>query len=424
MAVSFPNFLAAPIIRPDYSGIGNAVNNFYKGYDMPKDALLKEIQAKFAEPTAKANLKSADLRNAYQEILNQYAPSEREQSLKTGDLNNKKSQMQLDQIALALQQDKALQEQFQRALGGQGNVPQQEAMAQQQSGMPQSMVPNAPLMPQFQQGQRPLPGMPQGLPIQPQVPGMTMAAPGMVSPPMGALSQTGAPASSTSPEEVVTKKGLPHLAGIDQMYDSNPLSRAFLEKRGYKKTQETKLDNKTGKITTITTYPSGKVTSSSVIPDQSSNTSDGIPLTNKVLNSAVSQVRGIDAVMPYIDKLIAMGEKDELPISHSGWWNPLSFTDAQASYHGLLSEALDKYMNATGLNITDKSLDTVREILQRRGGESTKHYIQRLKDAKLGKIKDRKMNVSMIQKGLKKNPNFMTDSSDNKSYSSNEWEAI
>lgn len=56
MAIQFPNFLGVPIQKPDYSGVGDIVSNYYSGKEMPKDDLIKAVQAQFAQPTAEATL--------------------------------------------------------------------------------------------------------------------------------------------------------------------------------------------------------------------------------------------------------------------------------------------------------------------------------------------------------------------------------
>lgn len=70
MAVQFPNFLNAQILKPDYSGIGDALQNVLAGYEgaqRPRqlkdeaetrrlDNILKAVQAEYAKPEAQAKL--------------------------------------------------------------------------------------------------------------------------------------------------------------------------------------------------------------------------------------------------------------------------------------------------------------------------------------------------------------------------------
>ena len=93
MAIQFPNFLGVPVRTPDYSGIGDIVNNYYAGKAMPQDALIKAVQAKFAEPTA-------------------------EQGLLTSQLTNKKSQLEISKLSQEMATQRAFEQMLRGALGG------------------------------------------------------------------------------------------------------------------------------------------------------------------------------------------------------------------------------------------------------------------------------------------------------------------
>lgn len=427
MAIQFPNFLAAQTQKPDYSGIGDSIENFYKGYNMPKDALIKEIQAKFAQPNAEADLKNTQLRNAYQSILNQYAPSEKKQSLETGRLTNKKSQMDIDKLATELAEQQEFERQLRLAFSGgnpQGSPgsPSMTPSPAQPAGMP-------PLMPNANQGMPPLPGMPKGLPMPPQTPGMTMAGSPPGAPPsyttdlqdigtdpskmdakyrkfdqMGnapiapmpqaiapnaPAPQMAAPSAVPPPEplnEVVVAKGQPQLAGIDAMYENNPLSRAFLEKKGYKKTQEIKFDNKTGKTTIITTYPSGKVTVQA--SSGGGTTGDGMPLTNKMVSKHQGIIAAVDNAVPIIEEILKKpttftGKVQQYPRS-SGLlpgmgWLP-GFGSESTKYEALVSSALDSLVGAYGLPSTNEGIETVKKQLLIGHNETDAAYKRRLRD--------------------------------------------
>lgn len=87
MAVQFPNFLAAQLVKPDYSGIGDLFNNYYGGKALrqqdiigqnqaqaaPLELLMKQIQAEFARPSAEAALSGAKLGNQGKSLSNQQA---------------------------------------------------------------------------------------------------------------------------------------------------------------------------------------------------------------------------------------------------------------------------------------------------------------------------------------------------------------
>lgn len=425
MAINFPNFLAATLNKPDYSGIGDSVSNFYKGYDMPKDALIKEIQAKFAQPNAEADLQSTQLKNAYQSILNKYLPSEKDQSLTSGRLSNRKSQMDIDKAVLELQQQKALENQFRMALGGapQGEGAPSSAPMMPSPSPPQSnpmppMMPNAPMMPQG--GGMTLPGMPKGLPMPPAIPGMTMigsslaggaplsSMPNTASAGMPNASPEGMPLSAANPavaqpslqqpapeapNEVVITKGSPQLAGIDAMYDSNPLSRSFLEKKGYKKTQEVKFDNKTGRTTIVTKYPSGKVTvQASNLPTTGE---EGAPLTSKMVSKHQNVVASVDVAAPVLKQLADMGS-----YPRQGWYRGGQY----AEYEGLVSQAVDSVLGAFGLPMTNEGLKTIRDQIEIRTFETPSHYKNRIEKL----IKDLRVrqqySANEVKKSIKNPP--------------------
>lgn len=76
MAIQFPNFLNAQTAKPDYSGLADIVSNYYAGKQMPKDDLIKAVQAQFAKPKAEEELKQTKLKNIYQELVNQFTPED------------------------------------------------------------------------------------------------------------------------------------------------------------------------------------------------------------------------------------------------------------------------------------------------------------------------------------------------------------
>lgn len=88
MPIQFPNFLNAQTHKPDFSGIGDIVENYYRGKMMLKEDLIKAVQAKFAQPNAEANLKSTQLQNLYQEIINQFAPEKNRTEIEGSKLKN------------------------------------------------------------------------------------------------------------------------------------------------------------------------------------------------------------------------------------------------------------------------------------------------------------------------------------------------
>jgi hypothetical protein len=321
-----------------------------------------------------------------------------------------------------------------------------------------AMIPNAPA-----QGAMPLPGQPKGLPVPTPTPGMSLVgsapagmppapiqngAPAAAMPsasPAGLPMNAGTPADAAAqpslppqqpeaPNEVVVKKGEPSLAGVDAMYDSNPLSRAFLEKKGYKKTQDVKFDNKTGRTTIITKYPSGKVTvtASSAPPPVGDN---GIPLTNKMISKHQNIISSIDNALPIIDQILDEGEK---PQGLAKRWEPYprdswrglgmipGFQSQSTKYEALVSSALDSLIGAYGLPSTNEGIDTVKKQLLIGHGETDSHYRKRLKELVKDLQRRKSYSASEVKKSNKITPvdSSAGGASDQDTYSSNEWEQV
>jgi hypothetical protein len=74
MAFNLPNFVGQNY-TPDYSGIGDVVQNYYQGKVAPSQALVEQVKAMFAQPNAEADLQKTQLENIGQEIKNRFAPA-------------------------------------------------------------------------------------------------------------------------------------------------------------------------------------------------------------------------------------------------------------------------------------------------------------------------------------------------------------
>lgn len=415
MAIQFPNFLGVPINKADYSGIANAVDNFYSGYNMPKDALIKEIQAKFAQPTAEAELKKANLANEYQTLLNQFLPENQKQSLLSSKLSNRKAQLEIDKYLQDIAQQKALENQLKVALsGGSSAMP-----ASTQNAMPSmQMTANQPLI---QSGAKPsmaLPDMQQTN----QIPSANAAnvANASAMPNMANAAPAPATAPMEMPNEVIVSKGSPHLSGIDMMYESNPLSRAFLEKKGYKKSQQIKFDNKTGRTTIITKWPSGKVTTQS---SGGTPVSDEAPLTTANITKQQGIISSIDNTLPVIDEILKLdkskkGNFEYEPYPRSSGvipglgWIP-GYQSKSANYEAMVSSALDTLLGAYGLPKTNEGIETVKKQLLIGHGETDTAYKKRLQNLIEDLKRRRAYSQNLIKKSNKIQPvSSMPDYSD------------
>ena len=445
MAIQFPNFLAAQTANPDYSGIGNAFENYYAGKAMPKDDLIKAVQAEFARPTA-------------------------EQALLSSKLSNRKSQLDINKLVMEAQQQKELEDQLRRALGGGGSPAQAQPQAMTPS---QSPSPSAAGMPPLMSGGAPAqsPAMPAGNPVSQAItqaiqgggaggaqPSYTTnlqdtgtdvskmdpryrkfdqmasapAAPN--APDQGAIAPT-APAPQQQPpqednlHEIVVAKGAPQLAGIDAMYDSNPLSRAFLEKKGYKKVQEVKFDNKTGRTTIITKYPSGKVTVQGTASTASEG--EGVPLTNKMVSKHQGIISAVDNASPIIQQILDLDDKKswEPYPRNSGYqpglgWVP-GYQSKSTNYEALVSSALDSLIGAYGLPSTNEAVETVKKQLLIGHGETDKAYKKRLKNLLEDLNRRKNYSASEIKRTNKISPIDSSAggaTSDDGTYSSDQWE--
>lgn len=436
MAIQFPDFLRVPVTPRDYSGVSDAVSNYYAGYNMPKDAMIKAVQAKFAEPNAQEDLRSTQLRNAYQAILNQYAPESQKQSILSTRLANQQAQTELSQQA-------ELERQLRIALSG-GN-PGAMPTSSSQPMLPNTAMPPNARMPMPSGGQAPL--MTPQSQIPPQLPPaiasrMTAVNPAaMLGGDMGnaptapsggsnapnapvapviatnALPASAASAPAASDATVITE-GAPNLAGVDALYDSSPLSRAFLEKKGFKKTQEVKFDNKTGRTTVLTKYPSGKVTMQSS-GGVGGNTDEGFPLTNKMISKHQGIISSVDVAVPVLKQLADMGS-----YPRQSWVKG----DQYAQYQGLVSQAVDSVLGSFGLPMTNEGLQTIKDQIEIKTFETPSHYKKRITKL-IDDLRSRqKYSAGEVKKSNKIQPIDTSASGNNadsdNTYSSNDWEAV
>jgi hypothetical protein len=291
--------------------------------------------------------------------------------------------------------------------------------------------------------------MPQGLPMPPGVGGMTMVGSpppvvqnGAASPiaPSAPSADANAPsmpnaapmaqtAAAEQPEdlhEVVVAKGAPQLAGIDAMYDSNPLSRAFLEKKGFKKSQEVKFDNKTGRTTIITKYPSGKVTTQ-ISANTASGADSGFPLTNKMISKHQNIISSIDNAIPRIEKILDEGKGFQPYPRTFGMGLVPGFMSQSSKYDAQVKSALDSLMGAYGLPSTDKGLETVHAQIQIGHGETIPAYKRRLKELVQDLKRRKAYSENEVKRSNKIQPIDTTASgagagSEEPTFSSDEWE--
>ena len=412
MAVQFANYLSAPLNKPDYSALGDVVNNYYAGKAMPKDDLIKRIQAEFARPNA-------------------------EQALLSSRLSNQKAGLDIRKLAQDLAQQAQLEKMLRTALagGGQSSTPAQmpQGMPSNQppmpmpgqeapGGMPMPSMPNQPRMtyqdplmqmlsqnmkPAGMPGMNPMPAAQSQQPMPQAMPSQPMQTKVGAFPDMQQPEQPQAPQHPADVEQVITE-GNPRLAAIDQLYDTNPLSREFLEKKGFKKKTEIKFNQKTGMTSVLTTLPSGRVTLKQVGDPKRD---DGIPLTSNQITKHQNVVSSVDNVLPVLDKIKKLQDTPRWVVPFVGSGNE------QAVYDGLVNQALDSLMGAFGMPKTDSGMKSVLEQVQIGHFESQAAYKKRIQSL-IEDLKDRrKYSSNAAKKAID-----LGGGSNESGFSSGEWE--
>lgn len=428
MAIQFPNFLGVPVRTPDYSGFGDMVENYYKGKAMPKDDLIKAIQAEFARPNAEESLKSSKLSNSGKRLSNQH------------------EQLNINQLMQEIKEKKAFEDQLRQALSGgaagamganpgaTGAAQQMPAGAPPMGNQPMGMNPALAQALGQQGGQQGLPAgattdlqADQGLDITKMAPryrkfdqmasGLPMSAykgGDQSAPDQASAASSPMPQAAPEPEaphEIVISAGQPHLAGIDAMWDNNPLSREFLKKKGYEKKQDIKFNAKTGQTTIITKYPSGTVTTQTVGTGVGGGTGEA-PLTNKMVSKHQGIIAAVDVAVPVLKELGEMGSYPRQSIYRGGQY---------AEYEGKVSQAIDSVLSAFGLPSTNEGLKTIRDQIEIKTFETPSHYKKRMEKL-IEDLKSRqKYSAGEVKKTLKNPPmSSGSDESDVQSMSDDE----
>jgi hypothetical protein len=420
MAIQFPNFLAAQLMKPDYSGLGDIVSNFYAGKEMPKNDLIKQIQAEFARPNAEQTLQGLKLGNV------------------GAGLTNQKSMLEIAKFKREQAQEAEIQRLFSNALRNGGNIGVNPAQSSapmpsfQQPQMNNPAIVNA-LQNQLQQnsGASNAPTAPSLNPIAPFAP-TSREMPSTFTQPMEQQAQSANQPTEQAPAnnnmQVITE-GTPRLASIDTLWDQNPLSREFLKKKGFEKKTDVKFDQKTGQTRVITTYPSGKTTLEIIGTPGGAN--GEVPITTANVTKNQSIISAIDNTIPVIKDILALDkgttkntEWEPYPRS-SGFqpglgWLP-GYQSKSTNYEGLVSSALDTLLGAYGLPKTNEGIETVKKQLLIGHGETDSAYKARL-NRLIKDLERRKDYSSSLLKKATKNP--PRDSGAGETYSSDEYEVV
>lgn len=463
MAVQLPNFLAAGIQKPDYSGLSDIFDNYYAGKNMPRqdkineyqakgaplDFLMKQIQAKFAEPNAEAALTGVKLGNQGK------------------SLSNRQMQMTIQKLHQELKNQAEVQAAMQKGASGggmqmgggagvgmgggmgggqtpnmmpQGTDPNMMPMggnspsmgAQDPSMMPEapSMMPNAPQAPmggaegvrQQQAGTALQKGLMEVMQHQAMKNQQTpMTAPLMEDHPAerSEIQNVAQMPNRSRTQLQEIEAGSPAAYGIDELWDAKPHLRPYIVKQGFKaKEIKPSYDKKSGMMQVQTTWPSGRITVKTIKPEQEEDTGNEIPLSKPTLVKVENETRGIDALLPYMDSLIEMSKptyiapgvpKTKLPMVN------LMPSNAGVAYRAAVNKGLESFMSASTLPRTDTSIKKVEAIMTRGHGEDDPTYHKRLLADKKEMLEKRAKNIQMLKKGINKFGSNATDNSDEKS---------
>ena len=198
--------------------------------------------------------------------------------------------------------------------------------------------------------------------------------------------------------ENVVNAGNPNFYHLDELYNSNPLARKLLESKGFKQSQVTKVDPKTGITSVITTNPSGKVT----VSQSGVASNNGFsPLTNKTRSTLQAQKQAIPQLKEVIEKLKNTPSPVELPLPYGV--GKAYRASSRAEHDALVNLGKDTFVKAKGLNVTDKSLETGAHILDRKPYETDSSYHKRLDNLSESLNEDEKSVNKSLKKGISTN---------------------
>lgn len=181
------------------------------------------------------------------------------------------------------------------------------------------------------------------------------------------LGNMGAPTNNPN----VMAQGNPELKYIDEMYDKHPEYRKKLEAAGYKQTQTTKFDPKTGTSTVITTKPSGEVQIHTNKPQSTGYT----PLTQKTASQHQTVISAAENAIPDIDKLLKLDipKQGVLSVFHP---------ENQSTYADITGGLIESLLAAFNLPKTESGIKKIEDKILRHANESEKHYKDRLRETR------------------------------------------
>lgn len=193
--------------------------------------------------------------------------------------------------------------------------------------------------------------------------------------------------------EQILNSGNPKLERLNEVYDNYPQYRKKLEDMGYKKTQTTKYDPKTGIASVMTTYPNGKVTVQATVPESGENN----PATMAIRTASQKTINAIHNATPIIDKLIQDTKNGDVP---GQWIGHYFHPDLQAAYFSNVIQSSDTLAGGLGFPATNEGLHQAQQTIIRKPRESDAGYIKRLEDLKVDMATRKKNAQVILEKGV------------------------
>lgn len=131
----------------------------------------------------------------------------------------------------------------------------------------------------------------------------------------------------------------------------------------------------------------------------------GDEATRSFVTKQQNVIGGVDSVLPSINELIKLAERDEIPFQGLG--APTLSPNLQAKYEALSSQAIEPLLGSFALNSNEHNAKMVAKQIERQPYESKDAYVKRLKDLKADLINRRKYAAGITSfKGMPEFPAF------------------
>jgi len=185
----------------------------------------------------------------------------------------------------------------------------------------------------------------------------------------------------------VISEGSPSMYGLDKLYESNPMVRPFMEKKGHKKKEDIQYDKESGTTRITTTWPSGLTSVRTVggkATDYSPLTSTGKKDMQSIIGTTASVVKSLDGLI----------NSKEIP----GALN--RFGDTRSNYDSKVIPIIEQLSTIYKLAKIERTYEDITKMVKRGFNESNDNYKKRLKEVKEDAIDKAKMAQESIKKGV------------------------